>query len=158
MGLFAKEGKKEGLDITALDLMYVDEEGRQLFRGDAESEALPNAVGALAQKMPFKKGSFDLITSLYSPFSYVKNVADIKQGFQESLRVLKKGGEIRIYPVEMYGAEPVLIIYESENSFRLSDVFFEILAEKQARGEIKFSIGSPSDDDNPFHYVSMKKL
>jgi len=108
--------------------------------------------------LPFKTNQFDLITSFYSAFSYVKSLADIRKNLSESLRVLKKGGELRIFPAALYDDEIVLIIYESEHSSKLGEQFYQLIIEEEEKGKIKVATGHPSGDNTDLCYISIRKL
>ncbi len=113
---FANELRDESLNITSLDPFYAlsEEEQKQLYRdrnyedGDRQlgwqidqlrrGNRASDLVAGRSEALPFQDETFDLIISHYgSPF-YAEDATKIRLFFQEIKRVLKNGGEIRIYP------------------------------------------------------------
>ncbi|MDO8523110.1 MAG: methyltransferase domain-containing protein [bacterium] len=110
----ANELKEDNLDITSLDPLYaLSAEEREALYEDYEdgSEELQKLLHQLKSEnrssklvagrsdaLPFANDSFDLIISHYgSPF-YAEDAEKVTQFFSELNRVLRSGGEARIYP------------------------------------------------------------
>lgn len=111
----ANELKGEGLDIVSLDPFYalsrneresVYERGyedgpeklKELLDKLESSNPASQLVAGRSETLPFADESFDFIISHYgSPF-YAENTEQIEFFFLELSRVLKRGGESRIYP------------------------------------------------------------
>lgn len=111
----ANELKPLGIDITSLDPFYgLSREEREAiykrgyedgpeklkeFLDQLESkDSSSSLVAGRSEALPFNDESFDLAISHYgSPF-YAKDADKIKKFFFELNRVLKSGGEARLYP------------------------------------------------------------
>lgn len=60
-----------------------------------------DAVAGLAENLPFKNETFDLVISNHAvPWHFAENTEKISKSIKEIMRVLKPGGEARLYPVE----------------------------------------------------------
>jgi ubiquinone/menaquinone biosynthesis C-methylase UbiE len=113
---FAKQAKMKGISVTALDTIYSLKEGRERFRNISLEGYLPDAVAGTTQEMPFKNEKFDLLTYMFSSFYYAKSEEDLRDGLNEGLRVLKKGGKMMIYPCWRPDfKEVVLMVKENDN-------------------------------------------
>lgn len=74
------------------------------------------AVAGIAQELPFKKGTFALVLANYSvPLYLKKEKGNLSKAFSEIIRVLRKSGEARIFPVT--------------ETLRYSPLFQSVLAE-----------------------------
>lgn len=67
-----------------------------------------NVVAAIAQELPFKNKSFDLIMSLDAVPLYLssKDETEYLKSFTEMDRILRDGGIIKIYPIRSFEKEP----------------------------------------------------
>lgn len=94
-------------EVVSFDAQYAFEDYRSTpgkmreWRKDMRSHGMLNVAGE-AHALPFADGNFDLVIShyavpLYTDFSDHSEAA-LKE-FEEMLRVLKSGSEMRIYPV-----------------------------------------------------------
>jgi len=125
--------RARGADVYALDLTYgngmdwvvADSIERAAADVDREPEALvftekmaerfraslaatPSMyIAASALDLPFKSGSFDLITSSLGIFGTLDHdYALLETGFNEALRVLRRGGKLQISPVFYRAVKP----------------------------------------------------
>lgn len=57
-----------------------------------------NSIAAIAQRLPFKDNSFDIIVSLYAVPMYLEDMKDAGVFLLEIFRVLKRGGQARVAP------------------------------------------------------------
>lgn len=133
---FAKWAKKEGIT----DKIYSLEPREEILTERGKSAA------ALAENIPFKDESFDLVISIYAiPNIYIgEGSADeikekVKNSFNEMVRILKPGGEVRLASVLMEERyESRLILTQSIN---------EALANLEKSDDIRVEkIRTPSND------------
>lgn len=122
---FAFELRKliSGVDITSFDPFYLlsreerekvyergyedgPEKLKELLDQLEDTEIASSLVGGRSEDMPFPDETFDLIISHYSSPFYGENPKNIKLFFSEIGRVLKIGGEARIYPARSKDATP----------------------------------------------------
>jgi len=91
------------LGLTALEdtsLMSQNSYWDWLRRRQNRKNPEPQTLAALSQALPFKDGSIDHIYALYSvPFYHEENFEIIKKTFEETIRVLRPGGSIRMFPI-----------------------------------------------------------
>lgn len=73
-----------------------------------------NKIKGLAQELPFKDESFDLIISTFSVPMYIPD-KETQKVFEEMLRVCKIGGEIRLYPFSTNNYRNILLFLDSLN-------------------------------------------
>ena len=59
----------------------------------------PSFVEASLFKTKLKASSFDIVLSHYVLYSHIETIKLLKKAFVEVLRILRKGGELRVYPV-----------------------------------------------------------
>jgi SAM-dependent methyltransferase len=86
-GFFAQAARESGIDLTTLTA-----NNPYYVRGGAN-------VKGMAQELPFQDGTFDLAFSL-GMLPYLPQCASEYLGtFQESIRILKKGGKAVLFPV-----------------------------------------------------------
>jgi ubiquinone/menaquinone biosynthesis C-methylase UbiE len=71
--------------------------GRGIF--DAEAPGLSRALSATAQELPFDDQSVDEILCSYLMFVWIEDEKILADIFKEFLRVLKPGGQIKLYPL-----------------------------------------------------------
>jgi SAM-dependent methyltransferase len=67
-------------------------------RMNKDSPGLEKGIGTLADDLPFDDNSVDLLLSCYVLFAWISDEKILEKIFSEFLRVLKPGGEVRIYP------------------------------------------------------------
>lgn len=129
---FARDIQAEGLEanVTSLDPTYslsLDQQldNRGMYAGPLE--ATPDStVAGLAEQAPFPDEIFDLIVANYSvPYHLpAKSPEQYRDHFlrvlEEFDRILKSGGEIRIYPLA------------TKDEFTMGDEFDEEIAAEQA--------------------------
>jgi len=113
---FAQDLKQENLDITSLDMFYTltSEQREEVFSelSPEDSEAIKknldrmvaedkgsHLVGGRAESLPFIDGAFDVVLAEYSMPHYAESRKNVQDFFFEVVRVLKSGGEARIYPM-----------------------------------------------------------
>ncbi len=103
-GLFESLGKdleREGITTNVVSL-NPDLAQDSLLRSFRDPNSERSAVAALAQQLPFKNESFDLVVGLESVTRYVDpgtHLGDAKKWASEIVRVLKYGGEARLWPI-----------------------------------------------------------
>jgi len=115
-GSFLRECAKLGIDAIGIDPVYASVFGVNMlgrpYKIDilkSETVSLANKYGAkivagVHEALPFKEDTFDFVLGCYSSVAYAaQNYADLKQREQavkrmveETIRVLKPGGEARI--------------------------------------------------------------
>ena len=93
---FAKEALEEGIQVYALDPYLKSEEN--INQSFMEKGGRKYATAARGQQLPYTNQQFDYIFSLYG-LMWVPNQEDLELSVKEACRVLKPGGEIRIYPL-----------------------------------------------------------
>ncbi len=71
--------------------------GRGIFK--AEAPGLSRALSATAQELPFDDQSIDEILCGYLMFVWIEDEAILADILEEFLRVLKAGGEVKLYPL-----------------------------------------------------------
>jgi SAM-dependent methyltransferase len=71
--------------------------GRGVF--NADSPGLSRALSATAQELPFDDQSVDEILCSYLMFVWIEDEALLAEIFEEFLRVLAPGGQIKLYPL-----------------------------------------------------------
>jgi len=100
-----------------------------------------NAVAAIAQTLPFAKDSFDIILSLDAVPLYLPsdNMGEYKKAFFEIDRVLKPGGEVRIYPIQEF---------EKESKANEQSPLISVIEDLENRGyEIIWEEYNPSEQE-----------
>jgi len=65
---------------------------------DPEAPGAERRLAAMADKLPFEDGSVDLILSSWFLFAWLRDPEMVRVIFEEFWRVLKPGGEVRVYP------------------------------------------------------------
>lgn len=151
---FAKDAKYNGVDVTALDPIYMLNAGREKFHKEKfwrrfkrfitkEKKILPAAVAAVGEELPFKDGEFDAITSVYAAYYYTENGNSLRKNMEESLRVLKPGGQLLIYPILYPQMSNVLAIDNKNLQEELNHDFWEILERLKKEDKIKIKAGQP---------------
>lgn len=107
---FAKEIREKGYcsKVISIDPRLALSESTDLsgmFPKEAEARLRgrknpePNTIAALAQNLPIASGSIDAILASRSVPLYISSQKDMDSVLSEMYRVIKDGGEIRIYPV-----------------------------------------------------------
>jgi len=120
---FAEDIKNKNLniDVISLDLFYSlsQKERERLFKDRHSEETFPETkekldilaehgregklIAGLAEELPFKDESFDMVFSLFAMPAYAESDEQVKKFVSEVQRVLKKGGSARIYPSDYGG-------------------------------------------------------
>jgi len=97
IGMFLKQFKNLGADVFGVDL---DKEKVEIAK-----KKFPNVFHSKAEKMPFRKSTFDIICL----HEVIEHVEDDQQVIKECFRVLKPGGKLiifapnRLWPFETHG-------------------------------------------------------
>lgn len=110
---FASHALKHGISDQIYSVepghdSYADREAKKLiWSGQIKNEIEGKTVHALAQALPFKDGSFNLLVSNAAMPGRDKEFAgglsmeeDIEKSYDELVRVLKEGGEVRLVPFD----------------------------------------------------------
>jgi ubiquinone/menaquinone biosynthesis C-methylase UbiE len=103
------------------------------------SNAQPNTVAGLAQELPLKDESADAILALFSVPRYLDKSDDINNFLDQVVRVLKPGGEARIYPISKY-----------KNNFKIVPDYLAQLSKNEFEYEL---ILKRDDDGDPCYYL-----
>lgn len=133
---FAKWAKEHGIANEIYSLDQREEEITE--RG--------KSVAALAEKIPFRDGSFDLVVSIFAiPNIYLDEEGTdiirekVKDSLNEMIRVLRPGGEIRL--------AGVLMGEKYKSRWILSQSVNETLSDLEKRDNIQIErIRTPSND------------
>ena len=95
---FAKVCQKNGINAYAVDIaktmLIFSNQGRGTFRKETGKSI---ATAADARALPFSEASADLVVSHYG-IRHAANLHDLKICIKESLRILKRDGELRFNP------------------------------------------------------------
>ena len=97
-GFFAAEAESIGAKVVTFNP-----------KTSGESRKHNDIVAGLAQQMPFKNESFDIVLAYASVPAYLPQFEpEYRETFSEMLRVLKPGGKIYIFPImEEMAQDPV---------------------------------------------------
>lgn len=101
------------------------------------------AVAGIAEKLPFKERTFDLVISVYAiPLWFPHGNTEINtQAFSEITRVLKDGGEARIFPAGV------------EDPGDIDPTFYSAVVELEQKGyQIKWERITDAGDDEESVY------
>jgi ubiquinone/menaquinone biosynthesis C-methylase UbiE len=91
--------EKWGMDVTSVDNGLHDDEW-----GYASFQYVVPYLKADAKRLPFADNTFDLALSRFGPpLMYFETIKEIREGFEEVLRVLKPGGAFRFTPDSLHG-------------------------------------------------------
>ncbi|MBL4866919.1 MAG: methyltransferase domain-containing protein, partial [Pseudomonadales bacterium] len=88
-----KEGFKFGL-FDKLKVIIIGGSGSI----DSNAKGLEKGIATLADDLPFKEESTDLILSCFLIYAWINDETILENIFREFHRVLKPGGQIKIYP------------------------------------------------------------
>lgn len=141
---FARESKHFGAETVSLEpqdptdrLSMTPEEKAEFKRAFSRGEI----VQGIVQSLPFQDGSFDRVFAVVSiPYYLPRQESERALAFDEMVRVLKPGGEVRIYPVELSGKYP----------WSVSD---GIIKRLQSEGyKVEFENGTQSSPRDPVNY------
>ena len=102
--LFSREAREAGITVISMNPELGKDEtmrkkltkklpwyrNKRLKAG--VDEARSRTMAARAQAIPLQDESVDVITGLFSATSYIKDPEELKQAFDEMMRVLKPGG------------------------------------------------------------------
>lgn len=100
----AEEAKQKGINIISFDPVYGTKKGRRIFQEYSEKQHKyvpikdPNAVGGVAENLPFADETFDYVLAYSSVPKFSISIERAEDAMDEMVRVLKPGGEIRIFP------------------------------------------------------------
>lgn len=103
---FEEEARSKGIEIISLSPDLSKRKYRESINPEALERFLDSenrSVSGIGQELPFKDASFDFILSLYSVPYYLDRPVqkdELSLILEEIVRVLKIGGEARIYPIE----------------------------------------------------------
>jgi SAM-dependent methyltransferase len=89
-----------GFKLGAFDRAKIRATGVGKMQLDAPG--LDKGIGAMADDLPFADGSVDLVLSSYLLFAWISDETALESIFREFHRVLKPGGEVRIFPTPSY--------------------------------------------------------
>ncbi len=106
---FAKEVEDNGIkaEVFSIDPIFEDpnqkvEKGADELAGQLAETDRPSitkkTVAALGENLPFKDNSFDLILAEYSLPAHATSEKQIDEFFQDAIRSLRVGGELRFCP------------------------------------------------------------
>lgn len=99
---FGQTASEKGLEVISLDCDYGSHpdltEKWDFFKRKYCIPKNVQAIGAVAEKLPFRSGTFDYVISVHSIPKYSTSVCNAGLAIEEMVRVVKPGGEIRIYP------------------------------------------------------------
>lgn len=115
---FSKEAKEWGADVYSVNPEHRGRSQREkvkkrfLFFRDPRWQK--KSVAAVAQELPFKDNSFDMVTSLSSVPFYIISEEGKRAAIREMTRVVKQGGEIFIAPVPLGVLREVRNLTQSE--------------------------------------------
>lgn len=107
---FTRKAKRYGANVIKVDGAYSIDDGILFSPWERE-----DAIGAVAQYLPFKNNIFDETIAVYSLYHIKTGLA---KTIQEMIRVTKPNGKIRIHPVYNIGftytfkKEPALSLIE----------------------------------------------
>lgn len=104
---FAREARHYGAEVVSLEpqdptdnLAMTPEEKMEFKRALSRGEI----VQGIVQNLPFEDESFDRVFAMVSvPLYLPRQESERTLAFDEMVRVLKPGGEVRIWPVELSG-------------------------------------------------------
>lgn len=98
-GTFEADLKRRGIDtnVISLSLHFADIKYTQL-PPNLQGEKTTKVVGEALQ-LPFKDNSFDLVVSVLAVPFYLNSLIEFKKLLEEIRRVLKEGGEARLWPL-----------------------------------------------------------
>lgn len=163
--IFAKEAKQKGIEVTAIDPMYSDSEGREYFNTVWVKENFrPRGIAGVNQELPFKNEKFDTVICMFSSFHYAQSEEDIQRNLTESLRVLRDNGTLYICPVDRDENNNRLSINceSDKQEYKLSEYFFGLLEYLKVEGKIDWSVNMPNRRPgwNPYGlgYIQIKKI
>jgi len=140
--------KKE--DLGKIQQQRVDEASKSGF-----------AIAGLAPDLPFKDNSLDLIIDVYGPSLYVQlnQEKKITPFFKEIYRVLKSGGEMRIFPAIDMQKELKRRDLNDEISIEYSKIFFhQMFSMNKLAFDINFEEGTEPGTKRKMLVMILKKI
>lgn len=163
--LFAKEAKQRNINVTVIDPMYGLEDGIDILKTAGKRDYnkpitileeqrkrknwLPKALSAIGKEMPFKDASFDKEISMLSSFFYAEDDQELEDNLNESLRVLKLGGKLLIYPfLPLLVNKNISVMNQWDingSTGVLTQEFFRILEDMKSDGTINYAINYPKN-------------
>jgi SAM-dependent methyltransferase len=87
---------REGFSLGAFDRAKILATGGG--KVNPSPPGMERAIGTMAHDLPFDDASVDMIVSCYLLFVWIEDESALKAIFREFERVLKPGGEIRVFP------------------------------------------------------------
>lgn len=140
---FARELNEAGIDAKVISLSpdLLTSHSAKAQRERAAPNWRMSGVSTIAQQLPFKDASFDMIFGVYSVTYYAPEEHDVKAWVREIGRTLKSGGEARLYPVHDGGSGK-----DTEN-----------IKNAAKKVNIKFSV-SINEKDNDKYYLLTKPV
>lgn len=104
---FAKDIEDEKIDaeVYSLDPYYAfqDKSLEKVINKNKSPGVQKKTVAAAGDRLPFRNETFDLVLSDFALPFYSASRRELKDFFSEVRRVVKPGGEIRIYPLKRLG-------------------------------------------------------
>lgn len=98
----SKELKQKNIETNVISLNPDYSHDEWLRKNIKKKDWQGKSVAGIAQQLPFKDESFDVILGLESTTRYVSpkdSIEEAKTWGREVVRTLKKGGEARLWPV-----------------------------------------------------------
>ena len=130
----AQELSKKGVKVYSVDAYLKPHEPiaspadlTPRFGEGSYEDAKSRAVLGLAEHLPFKDESFDLVISLFAVPYYSPNEENLEQELREMVRVLKPGGEIQLAPVFMYALLNKSNSSDRENAWHVMQVASRVI-------------------------------
>ncbi len=112
---FAKGAEEEVINasIVSLDPHYANMGVYEsIIMRDSTPQVDSLTVAGKGESLPFADNSFDLIVANYSMPFYTQSKLQVKEYFEELKRVVKPGGEIRIFPASAMGLADLFVKWE----------------------------------------------
>ncbi len=102
-------GLEEGEDLSSIK--QPDKEKRIQGRKNAES----NTIAALSDALPFKNESFNHVYAVFSIPYYLESSEEIEKSLSEIIRVLKPGGDAKLFPVSIATKKNVISFLDTRD-------------------------------------------
>ncbi len=106
---FAREARRKGIRVVSLNPELKEEDIRRYHKSGLLLDRLRGikreSVAGIAQQLPFKENTFNVVLSNYGVPFYLYHLPDRKSAlepaFREIIRVLKPGGRAYLYPATL---------------------------------------------------------
>jgi SAM-dependent methyltransferase len=130
LGKFAEGAAKENISNKIYSLEpFLSIAKEEIISGtkektDYSAEALKakeKMVAGIAEEMPFKENTFDLVLSLYAMPLYAISKMSVLNFFRNIIKITKNGGEIRLYPINRTRKGKALTDFWPSNQNGLDD-------------------------------------